>query len=106
MSTCNHFEILTNICDSKTVSSDVQKPKETPTLALVLGPAPKQIPIMTPRIWKLKWEKILLKAYTIASVEGGTNSLKLKMEIETMDTAQRRSVMTLVDSGATGECID
>ena len=74
--------------------------------ALVLGPAPKQTPVMTPRIQKLKWEKILPKAYTIASVEGGTNSLKLKMEIETTDTVQKRSVMALVDSGTTGECID
>ena len=40
------------------------------------------------------------------SAEGNSNSLKLKMEIETTDTAQKRSVMTLVDSGTTGECID
>ena len=50
--------------------------------------------------------KNITKTYIIASAEGNNNSLKLKLEVETTDTAQRRSVMTLVDSGVTGECID
>ena len=102
MSTCNCFKILANTCDSKTISSDVQKPKDTPELASALNSSPIQTHVMIPRIWKPKWEKI----YIIVSAEGSTNSLKLKMEVETTDTVQRRSVMTLVDSGATGECID
>ena len=39
---------------------------------------------------------------TIAIVEGTPNSLNLKMEIETTDTAEN----ALVDSGATGKFID
>jgi len=36
----------------------------------------------------------------------GPTSLKLKVEIETTNTAERKSVLSLVDSGATGELID
>ena len=32
--------------------------------------------------------------------------LKLKVEIKTTDTAERKSVTALLDSGSTGECID
>ena len=35
-----------------------------------------------------------------------STSLKLKVEIETTDTAERKSVTALLDSGSTGECID
>ena len=49
---------------------------------------------------------MLPKAYTIVSAEESSNSLKLKVEIETTDIAQKKSVATLVDCGATGEFID
>ena len=39
-------------------------------------------------------------------MEGVSTSLKLKVEIETTDTAEKKSVVALLDSGATGECID
>ena len=46
------------------------------------------------------------KTLTIASTEGISTSLKLKVEIETTDTAEKKSVTALLDSGSTGECID
>ena len=60
---------------------------------------------MIPRIQKPKWEKALPEKYTI-SATGESNSLKLKVELKTMDTLERKSVNSLVDSGATGEFID
>ena len=69
---------------------------------------PPLAPAATPmilRIWKPKWEKALPKKYTIsATVE--SNSLKLKVELETTDTLERKSVNSQVDSGATEEFID
>src|SRR5882757_8011837 len=53
-----------------------------------------------------KWERRLPERIVIGTTETGPTSLKLKMEIETTDTAERRSVLSLVDSGATGELID
>ena len=84
----------------------MQNPENAPILAPVLGPISTCAPVITPIKQKLKWEKILLKAYIITSAEGKSNSLKLKVEIKTTDTAQKKSVTTLVDSGTTGEFID
>jgi len=106
LSTCNRFEILANICDSETVLSDVQNPENTPNSDLVLGSALTCTSDMTPKARKPKWERSLPKAYTIASTEGNSNSLKLKVEIETTDTTQKKSLFALVDCGATGEFID
>ena len=78
----------------------MQKPKETFT--------PPSIPmsaLMTPKVQKPKWERALPESYTI-SVIGESSSLKLKVELETMDTSERKSVNSLVDSGATGEFIN
>ena len=90
LSSCNCFEILANICDSETFSLDVQKTENIPDQAPVLGPTPACIPVTTPRICKPKWEKMLPKAYTIASAGEDSNSLKLKIEIETTDTVRGR----------------
>ena len=49
---------------------------------------------------------MLPKAYTITSAGEDSNSLRLKIEIESADTTQKKLVTTLVDSGATGEFID
>ena len=49
---------------------------------------------------------MLPKAYTITSAGEDSNSLKLKIEIESADTTRKKLVTTLVDSGATGEFID
>ena len=74
-------------------------------------PSGDPIPISTKtptilRVQKPKWEKSLPKKLTIATVEGVSTSLKLKVEIETTDTAEKKSVVALLDSGAMGECID
>ena len=53
-----------------------------------------------------KWERKLPSKFTIAATEGTANSLKLKVELETTDTAEIKSTGALVDSGATGEFID
>src|SRR6202046_2062079 len=53
-----------------------------------------------------KWERKLPERLVIATMETGPTSLKLKVEIETTDTAERKSVLSLLDSGATGELID
>jgi hypothetical protein len=53
-----------------------------------------------------KWERLLSKKFTIASMEENPTSLKLKVEIETTDTVERSSITALADSGATGESID
>ena len=95
LSTCNHFEILSNIQDSETNLLDVQKSEETINPPLALAETP-----MVLRIQKPKWEKALPEKYTILAV-GESNSLKLKVELETMDTSERKSVNSLVDSGAT-----
>ena len=99
LSTYNRFKVLANISDSKTVPLDVQKLEELP------------IPILTPTLLppkkqKPKWEKALPEKFTIATTEGTPNSLNLKVEIETTDTAEKRSITALVDSRVTGEFID
>ena len=63
----------------------------------------KQIPVPAPatalKIRKSKWEKALPKKYFIATAEQSLTSLKLKVEIETIDTSEQKSVTCLVDSG-------
>ena len=102
LSTYNCFEVLSNIHDSETTLLDVQKPEET--LSPVLNP----LPILTPRIRRPKWQKTLPKALTIATAEEVSTSLRLKVEIETTatDTAEKKSITALLDSGSTGKCID
>jgi len=53
-----------------------------------------------------KWERRLPTKLVIASVEDGSTSLKLKVELETTDTGEVKSVNSFVDSRATGEFID
>ena len=86
---------------------DVQNLKEIPSPIPVPAPNPKPTSIPEiPRICKPKWQKTLPKTLTIASTEGISTSLKLKVEIETTDTAKKKSITALLDSGSTGECID
>jgi len=54
----------------------------------------------------LKWERRLPSKLVIASAEDGSTSLKLKVELETTDTGEVKSVNSFLDSGATGEFID
>ena len=53
-----------------------------------------------------KWEQRLPSKLVIASAEDGSTSLKLKVELETTDTGEVKSVNSFVDSGATREFID
>ena len=77
----------------------MQTPKEVIPVSI-------PVPIPIPKIRKPKWEKALPKQYVIATAEQSLTSLKLKVEIETMDTSEQNSVTCLVDSGATSEFID
>ena len=74
-------------------TEEILIPVQTPTLSI-------------PKKQKPKWEKVLPERLTIATTEGTPNSLSLKMEIKTTNTAEKRSITALVDSGATGEFID
>ena len=58
------------------------------------------------RQFRPHWERRLPSRLVIASTEDEPRSLKLKVSIETTDTAEVRSVNSLVDSGATGNVID
>ena len=70
-------------------------------------PIPNPVPtVVTPKVRKSKWEKALPTVLTIAATEGNPTSLKLKVKIETVDMAEKRSVMSLIDSGATSKFID
>ena len=80
-------------------SLDVQKIEEIPIPVQTLT-------LLIHKRRKPKWEKALLEKLTIATTEGTPNSLKLKVEIETTNTAKKKSITTLVDSRATGEFID
>ena len=53
-----------------------------------------------------KWERSLPQEFVIAATEENPTSLRLKVEIETTDTAEKKSVLALVDCGAAGEFID
>ena len=99
LSTYNRFEILSNIIDSEADIPDVQTLKQT----LTPSPVP-ELTLVTPKVRKRKWEKAMPESYCISAT--GSNSLKLKVELETTDTSERKSVNSLVDSGANGEFID
>src|SRR6201996_4616343 len=100
LSTYNRFEILSNIHDSETPLPDVQKSEETPP------PVVTPSPILSPKIRKPKWQKTLPKVLTIAAADEISTSLRLKVEIETANTAERKAVTALLDSRSTGKCID
>ena len=58
------------------------------------------------RQFRPRWERRLPLKLVITSTEDEPRSLKLKVSIETTDTAEVRSMNSLVDSGATGNFID
>jgi hypothetical protein len=62
-------------------------------------------PIQTPSKRRKRWERRLPGSYTVAATPGA-NSLSLKVEIQTTDTADVKGVSALLDSGATGLFID
>ena len=91
LSTYNCFEVLANISDSEMFPLDVQKLEEFPIPVLTPIPSP-------PKKRKLKWEKTLPEKFTIAITEGTPNSLNLKEEIETTNTAEKKSITALASS--------
>src|SRR5277367_6832380 len=95
--TYNRFDVLA-IHESnetiETVEAAVQNPQSLPTPIPYLPQYPAYRP---------KWERQLPSKFVIAAVEGSSTSLKLKVELETTDTAE---VNVLVDSGTTREFID
>jgi len=96
--TYNHFDVLA-IQESnetiETVETAVQNPQSTLLPLFPQYPAPRP-----------KWERPLPSKFVIAAMDGSSTSLKLKVELETTDTAEVKSVNVLVDCGATGEFID
>jgi len=64
------------------------------------------VPTETIRNRRPKWERRLPSKLVIALAEDSSTSLKLKVELETNDTGEVKSVNSFVDSGATGEFID
>ena len=80
---------------------------ETPDVQGTKKPLISASPTDSPiRIRRPKWERLLPKEFVIAATENNPTALKLKVEIETTDTAEKKSVSALVDCGATGEVID
>ena len=109
LSTCN-FVKYTWFWNNFSRHAKIQK---NPVPALISNPVPipnsasiSTLTPETPRVWKLKWEKTLPKKLTIEATEGISTLLKLKVEIKTTDTAEKKSVTALLDSSRTGECID
>jgi len=95
----NHFSVLPTCSLNETVepSTDVQNSiSENPTVILT----------EITRNRCPKWEQRLPSKLVIASAEDSSTSLKLKVELETTDTGEVKSVNSFVDSGATGEFID
>jgi len=64
------------------------------------------VPTEITRNRRPKWERQLPSKLVIASAEDSSTSLKLKVELETTDTGEVKSINSFVDSRATGEFID
>ena len=99
LSSCNCFDILyiENANDIETEAQDVQNLRFlTPALT-----ADSSVKTHCP-----KWEKLLSKKFIIAAMEEDPTSLKSKVEIETMDTAEKKFITSLVDCRATREFIN
>src|SRR5271155_5594640 len=99
LSTYNHFDVLAIQSNEtiETVETAVQIPETLPPSIPLLPQYPASRP---------KWEKPLPSKFIIAATEGNPTSLKLKIELETTDTAEVKSANALVDCGTTGEFID
>ena len=96
----NCFSVLSTYSNNEIVETtkDVQETK-TPS-DFVSDPAEKT------QSRRPKWERHLPPKFVMASAEESPTSLTLKVKIETTDTAEIKSLTSLVDSGATGEFID
>lgn len=82
---------------------------EEPTIDEHIETDEVMLPIQTPRKEhprKPKWERQLPVQPVINALSVGALSLVLPVELETTDTAEKKTVHALVDSGATGVFID
>ena len=82
---------------------EIKEPVESPVIP------PETDPPAPSRKQKPNWEKHIpdhLVIDTLDEKEGRHHSLTLKIELQTMDTAETKSVTALLDSGATGMFID
>ena len=91
----NRFSVLS--VDSIT---EIDEPVEIPQ---VVQTPKNQMP---DRPARFSWEKHLPCRLVIAALEDGSRSLKLKVDIETTDTGEVKSLQSLVDSGVTSLFID
>ena len=83
---------------------EIKEPVESPPVI-----PPKTDPPAPSRKRKPNWEKHIpghLVIDTLDEKEGRHRSLTLKIELQTTDTAETKSVTALLDSGATGMFID
>src|SRR5271154_3693373 len=97
--TYNRFDVLA------IQSNETIEPVET--AVQIPEPLPPSIPLLPQYpASRPKWEKPLPSKFIIAATEGNPTSLKLKIELETTNTAEVKSANVLVDCGVTGECID
>ena len=83
---------------------EIKEPVESPPVVPL-----KADPLIPSRKWKSNWEKRIpnhLVIDTLDEKEGRCRSLTLKIELQTMDTAETKSITALLDSGATGMFID
>ena len=92
LSNYNRFAVLSVDCTPE-IDRLVEQVKDVPNPGLTRQFCPH-------------WECRLPLRLVIASTEDEPRSLKLKVSIETTNTAEVRSVNSLVDSGATGNFID
>ena len=104
----NRFKVLSNLHNSE---MPLPESESTPSSVAIPAPviSPASVPVSiskTPRIQMPKWEKALPWTLTIAAMGEVSTSLNLKVEIETTDTVEKKSVVALLDSGCTGVCID
>ena len=100
LSTYNRFDVLAIEQSNETietVETAVQNLQSLPS-TIPLFPLFPFFPAPRP-----KWERPLPSKFVIAAMDGSSTSLKLKVELETTDTAE---VNVLVDSGTTREFID
>src|ERR1700679_795301 len=88
--------------------SEIEEPFDTPEDVQTIKIKPENAP--TPRVLRPRWEKKRLTAHFVVDAldetEGRRRSLTLKIELQTTDTGETKSVTALLDSGATGMFID
>ena len=97
LATHNRFSILSveNI-------PEIDEPVETKVV-------PTSEPISVSRKNRPRWERIHCSCFVINALDeakDGRHSLTLKIELQTTDTGETKSVRALLDSGATGMFID